>query len=97
MDLAAGADVAADLAANAESLGVCVLRAQTIDDLTAALADARSRPGAVLIAIETDPLIPAPDSQSWWDVPVAEVSQLDSTARARTAYEVDRMRRRRYL
>ena len=37
--------------------------------------------------IETDPMIPAPDSEAWWDVPVAEVSELDSTRRARAAYD----------
>ena len=29
--------------------------------------------------IETDPLAPVPSSESWWDVPVAEVAALDST------------------
>jgi 3D-(3,5/4)-trihydroxycyclohexane-1,2-dione acylhydrolase (decyclizing) len=86
-----------DLAANAESLGVCVLRARTIDDLTAALHAARRKSGPVLVSIETDPLVSAPDSESWWDVPVAEVSELPSTARARTAYEAARARQRRYL
>ena len=37
--------------------------------------------------IETDPMVPAPDSEAWWDVPVAEVSELDSTRRARAAYQ----------
>ncbi len=76
-----------DLAANAESLGVRVLRAQTIAELRAALAQASNEAGPVLVHIETDPMIPAPDSEAWWDVPVAEVSELDSTQRARNAYE----------
>ena len=37
--------------------------------------------------IETDPLAPVPSSNSWWDVPVSEVSQLDSTQQARKMYE----------
>ena len=32
-------------------------------------------------------MIPAPDSEAWWDVPVAEVAELDSTRRARAAYD----------
>jgi len=92
-----GSKLPLDLAANAESLGVFVLRAGTIDQLADALTVARSQAGPVLISIETDPEIPAPDSQSWWDVPVAEVSELASTARARTAYEADRARQTRYL
>jgi len=76
-----------DLAANAASLGVRVLRAQTIAELRAALRQARDEAGPVLVHIETDPMIPAPDSEAWWDVPVAEVAELDSTRRARAAYE----------
>jgi 3D-(3,5/4)-trihydroxycyclohexane-1,2-dione acylhydrolase (decyclizing) len=86
-----------DLGANAASLGACVLRATTISDLTEALAAARAQAGPVVITIETDPLVPAPDSESWWDVPVAEVSALASAARARDGYEADRARRRTYL
>jgi 3D-(3,5/4)-trihydroxycyclohexane-1,2-dione acylhydrolase (decyclizing) len=86
-----------DLAANAASLGVFVLRAATIDELVAALTVVRSKAGPALICIETDPRIPSPDSQSWWDVPVAEISELPSTARARTRYEADRARQTRYL
>jgi 3D-(3,5/4)-trihydroxycyclohexane-1,2-dione acylhydrolase (decyclizing) len=76
-----------DLAANAESLGVRVLRAQTIAELRAALARAKDETGPVLVHIETDPMIPAPDSEAWWDVPVAEVSELAATRKARAAYE----------
>jgi 3D-(3,5/4)-trihydroxycyclohexane-1,2-dione acylhydrolase (decyclizing) len=76
-----------DLAANAESLGVPVLRATTIADLRDALRQAKTEPGPVLVHIETDPMVPAPSSEAWWDVPVAEVSALDSTRQARSAYE----------
>jgi 3D-(3,5/4)-trihydroxycyclohexane-1,2-dione acylhydrolase (decyclizing) len=76
-----------DLAANAASLGARVLRAQTIAELKAALAQAKDEPGPVLVHIETDPMVPAPDSEAWWDVPVAEVSGLEDTRRAREAYE----------
>jgi 3D-(3,5/4)-trihydroxycyclohexane-1,2-dione acylhydrolase (decyclizing) len=44
-----------------------------------------------------NPLIGAPDSQSWWDVPVAEVSELDSVNQARAVYDAARPRQRRYL
>ncbi len=39
-----------------------------------------------VIVVETDPLVGAPDSQAWWDVPIAEVSELESTRAARAAY-----------
>jgi 3D-(3,5/4)-trihydroxycyclohexane-1,2-dione acylhydrolase (decyclizing) len=87
-----------DLAANAESLGVRVLRATVIEDFRAKLAEARSHTGGpVLVHVETDPLVPAPSSESWWDVPVAEVSQLDSTRQARKAYEAAKAGQRPYL
>ena len=87
-----------DLAANAESLGVRVLRAGTIDEFRSALVEAkRHEGGPVLVHVETDPLVPAPSSESWWDVPVAEVSQLDSTRQARKSYEASKAGQRPYL
>jgi 3D-(3,5/4)-trihydroxycyclohexane-1,2-dione acylhydrolase (decyclizing) len=76
-----------DLAANAESLGADVLRATTVDELRVALVKARAAERTTVVYVETDPLAPVPSSESWWDVPVAETSTLDSTARARAAYE----------
>ena len=50
-----------------------------------------------MIHVETDPLVPAPDSPAWWDVPVAEVSVLESTRDARAAYETEKARQRSHL
>jgi 3D-(3,5/4)-trihydroxycyclohexane-1,2-dione acylhydrolase (decyclizing) len=96
-----GANLPVDLAANAQSLGATVIRAATIADLKAGLAAAKSAAksagGPVVIHVETDPLVPAPDSESWWDVPIAEVSGLDSVTSAEQAYQAARTRQRRYL
>ena len=88
-----------DLAANAQSLGARVLRAQTIGEFRAALIQAREDPGPgpVVVHVETDPLAPSPSSQSWWDVPVAEVAGLDTTRQARKAYEAGRTQQRQFL
>lgn len=86
-----------DLAANAESLGVAVLRARTIDDLRTALRKAKDEPGPVLVHIETDPMVPAPGSGAWWDVPVAEVAELDSTTAARAAYDAAKAAQRQFF
>jgi 3D-(3,5/4)-trihydroxycyclohexane-1,2-dione acylhydrolase (decyclizing) len=87
-----------DLAANAESLGVRVLRAGGVADLRDKLAEARRHTGGpVLVHVETDPLVPAPGSESWWDVPVAEVSQIESTRQARKSYEAAKAGQRPYL
>jgi 3D-(3,5/4)-trihydroxycyclohexane-1,2-dione acylhydrolase (decyclizing) len=86
-----------DLAANAASLGVRVLRANGVDELRAALREAKAGDGTTLVHVEADPLVPAPDSGSWWDVPVAEVSELDVTREARKRYEAAKTGQHSYL
>jgi 3D-(3,5/4)-trihydroxycyclohexane-1,2-dione acylhydrolase (decyclizing) len=77
-----------DLAANAASLGCRVIRAGTIEELEAAIAEAKQVPsGPVVIHVESDPFVFAPSSESWWEVPVSEVAELASTNEARTVYE----------
>ncbi|MFI7602069.1 3D-(3,5/4)-trihydroxycyclohexane-1,2-dione acylhydrolase (decyclizing) [Actinoplanes sp. NPDC049681] len=86
-----------DLAANAESLGAAVIRCRTIADLTEGLKQAREADRLTVVHIETDPLSPVPSSESWWDVPVCEVSELDSTRAARATYEAAKRGQRLYL
>ena len=86
-----------DLAANAESLGVRVHRANSVAGFRAALVAAKRATGPVLVHVETDPLVPAPGSEAWWDVPVAEVSRLESTRQARKAYESGKIAQRIHL
>jgi 3D-(3,5/4)-trihydroxycyclohexane-1,2-dione acylhydrolase (decyclizing) len=86
-----------DLAANAASLGVDVLRARTIEEFRSALMRARASDRTTLVHIETDMLLAAPSSDAWWDVPVAEVAGLAATRDARAAYEKARQRQRPLL
>ncbi|GAA1652699.1 3D-(3,5/4)-trihydroxycyclohexane-1,2-dione acylhydrolase (decyclizing) [Actinoplanes couchii] len=89
-----------DLAANARSLGVTVIEVHSRDELAKAIRTAKDAPadgGPILIHVETDPLIHAPDSESWWDVPVSEVSTLDSTAAAYATYLQHRRQQRHHL
>jgi 3D-(3,5/4)-trihydroxycyclohexane-1,2-dione acylhydrolase (decyclizing) len=92
-----GSTLPVDLAANAESLGADVIRVRTIEEFRAAIARSRASDRTTAIHIETDPLAPAPDSENWWDVPVAEVSQLDSTTAARKTYEAHKSEQRPLL
>ena len=39
-----------------------------------ALREAARRARTTVVHVETDPLVAAPDSEAWWDVPVAEVA-----------------------
>jgi 3D-(3,5/4)-trihydroxycyclohexane-1,2-dione acylhydrolase (decyclizing) len=92
-----GAKLPVDLAANAASLGAHVIRATTAAEFTDAVKVAKGNDLTTVIHVETDPLISAPNSESWWDVPVSEVSELDSTTAARRAYEQDKAAQRSYL
>lgn len=80
-----------DLAANARSYGLDVVEIEpgpsAIEDLAAALVAAKASTTSTFIHINSDPLIYAPDGDGWWDVPVPQVSTLDSTQRARDEYE----------
>lgn len=73
-----------DLAANAASLGADVIKVGTAAEFADAVKVAKASERTTVIHVETDPLIGAPDSESWWDVPVSEVSTLEST---RSAYQ----------
>ncbi len=75
-----------DLAANAASLGAEVIKVSTAAEFGDAVKVAKAGDRTTVIHVETDPLIPAPDSESWWDVPVSEVSTLESTQAAHRTY-----------
>src|SRR5689334_13518507 len=58
-----------DLAANARSLGAQVIKVSSSAELVLAIKEAKAAPadrGPVVIHVETDPTVHAPDSQSWW-------------------------------
>jgi len=86
-----------DLAANAESLGADVLRAGTVEEFRTALRKAREATRTTVVHVETDPLVPAPASDAWWDVPVAEVSTVETTRAARDRYRAAKRAQRPYL
>jgi len=86
-----------DLAANAESLGARVVRAASVEQLREALAAARGADGPVVVYVEADRYQGVPSYESWWDVPVAEVSEEDGVREAREAYDRDHQRQRQYL
>ncbi len=92
-----GAYIPVDLAANAESLGADVLRADGIEEFRVALEKAKAATRTTVVYVESDPLAPVPSSNSWWDVPVSEVSALDSTTAARVVYDRAKKTQRPYL
>ncbi|MGW5852310.1 3D-(3,5/4)-trihydroxycyclohexane-1,2-dione acylhydrolase (decyclizing) [Streptomyces sp. NPDC055254] len=89
-----------DLAANAASLGMAVIRTRTIGDLRKALAQARvaDRPTCVYAQTRTpDTVSGPPPAQAWWDVPVAETATREAAAEAREEYDRQAAQRRRHL
>ncbi|WP_225635569.1 3D-(3,5/4)-trihydroxycyclohexane-1,2-dione acylhydrolase (decyclizing) [Streptomyces solaniscabiei] len=92
-----GAPLPVDLAANAASLGMEVLRAKTVRELREALTAAREATRPTCVYVETDPAATAPGAEAWWDVPVAEVSARPAAADARAQYERALADRRHHL
>ncbi|MFI6656850.1 3D-(3,5/4)-trihydroxycyclohexane-1,2-dione acylhydrolase (decyclizing) [Streptomyces sp. NPDC050523] len=95
-----GAPLPVDLAANAASLGMRVLRAKTVGDLREALAEARAADTPTCVYVETetaDTVSGPPPAQAWWDVPVAETATRPSAVKARELYERHVSTRRRHL
>ncbi|MDQ6657509.1 MAG: 3D-(3,5/4)-trihydroxycyclohexane-1,2-dione acylhydrolase (decyclizing) [Actinomycetota bacterium] len=89
-----------DLAANARSLGARVIEVHSKAQLTDAIAAAKGAPedgGPVVIHVETDPFVSGPDSDGWWDVPVSEVADLESTKDAYREYRQHKAQQRSYL
>jgi 3D-(3,5/4)-trihydroxycyclohexane-1,2-dione acylhydrolase (decyclizing) len=89
-----GAVLPIDFVANAASLGAHAIRARTHADLRAALEESRRQDRTTVVVVETDLDHRVPGYESWWDVPVAEVSEMEAVRRVRTAYE-DAVRRER--
>ncbi|MEU9626796.1 3D-(3,5/4)-trihydroxycyclohexane-1,2-dione acylhydrolase (decyclizing) [Streptomyces luteogriseus] len=92
-----GAPLPVDLAANAASLGMDVLRAKTVRELREALAAARASDRPTCVYVETDPAATAPPAEAWWDVPVAETASREAAVEARERYDRQVADRRRHL
>jgi 3D-(3,5/4)-trihydroxycyclohexane-1,2-dione acylhydrolase (decyclizing) len=86
-----------DLAANVRSFGVDVIDVHSRPELEKAIRTAKAATGPIAIQVTTDPLVGGPDSDSWWDVPVSEVSELQSTQAAAATYEESKKAQRPYL
>lgn len=76
-----------DFAANAASYGAHVIKVTNQSDLQAALAESRSQKRTTVIVLDIDKEVRVPGYESWWDVPVAETSEIDTAIEARKEYE----------
>lgn len=76
-----------DYAANARSLGAEAVRTSTRDEFKQALLAASKSQITSVVVIETAYDQRVPGYESWWDVPIAEVSEVESVRAARSKYE----------
>jgi 3D-(3,5/4)-trihydroxycyclohexane-1,2-dione acylhydrolase (decyclizing) len=83
-----------DFQANATSLGAWAVRARTSQEFRQALSDAKKQTRTSVVVVETSFDDRVPGYESWWDVPIAEVSERETVKAARTEYEKARSRER---
>jgi len=89
--------VPVDFVANASSLGAWAVRARTGEELRAALDCARKQRRTSVVVIETAYDQRVSGYESWWDVPIAEVSERESVKAARREYEEARKKERYFF
>jgi 3D-(3,5/4)-trihydroxycyclohexane-1,2-dione acylhydrolase (decyclizing) len=92
-----GEPVGVDFLANARSLGAHAIKTTNLAEFKKALEEAKAADRTTVVLIETDTSIGVPGYESWWDVAVAEVSEVEGVQQARARYEEARKRERYYL
>ena len=92
-----GDPIQLDFAANAASLGAYTVRVRTREELAGALEAARNQTRTTVVVVETDINARVAGYESWWDVAVAEVSELEPVQAARRAYEEAKVKERYHL
>jgi len=76
-----------NLAMNARGLGAHVFECKTYDDFVEAFKESKKTDRTTAIYIQNDRYVGVPSYESWWDVPVAEVSEMESVKQARKEWE----------
>ncbi|MFQ5943845.1 MAG: 3D-(3,5/4)-trihydroxycyclohexane-1,2-dione acylhydrolase (decyclizing) [Anaerolineales bacterium] len=92
-----GEKLPVDFAANARSLGATVFQAEDLPALVEALEQAKEQDRTTVIVVETDPEERVPGYESWWDVPVAERSEIAAVQQAASEYNKALTKERHYL
>ena len=92
----AGKPIAVDFAANAASLGAYTVRATTHSELAEAIESCRQQDRVSVVVVETDYHDRVAGYESWWDVPIAEVSESEKVQQASSRYEEAKRRERRF-
>ena len=91
-----GEMVPVDFVALCAGLGAHAVRVKTYPELERAIAAMRGHDRTTAVIVEVDKEHRVPGYESWWDVPVAEVSESESVRQARKEYELGVQRERRH-
>ncbi len=81
-----GECIPVDFVANAQSLGASAVRARSKEEFKQALIASRKSTTTSVVVIETAYDQRVPGYESWWDVPIAEVSEVETVRGARSRY-----------
>ncbi|MFH1884294.1 MAG: 3D-(3,5/4)-trihydroxycyclohexane-1,2-dione acylhydrolase (decyclizing) [Planctomycetota bacterium] len=76
-----------NLAMNARALGAHVFECKSYDDFVEAFKESKKTDRTTVIYVRNDRYVGVPGYESWWDVPVAEVSEMESVQKARKEWE----------
>ncbi|NGP46097.1 3D-(3,5/4)-trihydroxycyclohexane-1,2-dione acylhydrolase (decyclizing) [Bacillaceae bacterium SIJ1] len=85
-----------DYAKVAEGYGAKVYRANTVEDLKAALTDAKKQTRSTLIEMKVLPKTMTEGYESWWNVGIAEVSEKEAIQQAHKNIEEMRKQAKQY-
>jgi 3D-(3,5/4)-trihydroxycyclohexane-1,2-dione acylhydrolase (decyclizing) len=83
-----------DFAVHAAALGALSEKVASLDELSAALQRARKAPRTYIVVIDTDPIASTAAGGTWWDVPVAEVSEHADVQKASANYQTQQKNRK---
>ena len=91
-----GENIPVDFAAICQGLGACTVGVRTREELVTALENMKRHDRTSAIVIEVDKEARVSGYESWWDVPISEVSEIESIRQARAEYEKAVKKERRH-
>ncbi|MBS1825641.1 MAG: 3D-(3,5/4)-trihydroxycyclohexane-1,2-dione acylhydrolase (decyclizing) [Acidobacteria bacterium] len=83
-----GQNIPIDFAALCEGLGARTTRVRTHQEFAAAVEAMKDADRTCAVVVETDKEQRVPGYESWWDVPISEVSEIATIREARANYEI---------
>jgi 3D-(3,5/4)-trihydroxycyclohexane-1,2-dione acylhydrolase (decyclizing) len=91
-----GDNLPVDFVKLAGGYGAHAVRATTREEVERALEAMRGHDRTTVVVVEVDKEMRVPGYESWWDVPISEVSEILTIREARAQYEVEVKKERRH-